>query len=73
MFLQMLIRKGNTGFYKINKTIKGINVDELIYHKTGCTHADYDNCETCYSKRACAEKGAFACPYCCPNTGAKIY
>ncbi len=27
MFLQMLIRKGNTGFYKINKTIKGINAE----------------------------------------------
>ncbi len=50
-----------------------VDMNELIYHKTGCTHADYDNCETCYSKRACAEKGAFACPYCCPNTGAKIY
>lgn len=39
------------------------------YHRQGCSHIG-TVAGSAYSKEECAVKGAFACPYCFPNTGA---
>ena len=44
--------------------------DQLLYHRAGCSHIGTE-VSSAYSKEDCAEQGAFACPYCFPNTGAK--
>lgn len=43
--------------------------DHDLYHRNGCTHIG-TIVSSEYSKKACAEQGAYACPYCFPNTGA---
>ena len=44
--------------------------DNFLYHRTDkCTHAS-NIVDTSSSQRGCAEKGAYACDYCFPDTGA---
>ena len=43
--------------------------DTYTYHKDGCTHAT-EIIDVSYSQQGAAGKGAYACDYCYPNTGA---
>lgn len=43
----------------------------LIYHRSPeCSHISGEITDTSSSQRGCAEKGAYACNYCFPDTGA---
>ena len=44
--------------------------DAHNYHREGCSHIG-TVVSSAFSKEECAKQGAFACPYCFPNTGAK--
>ncbi|MCR4993027.1 MAG: hypothetical protein K6A45_08290, partial [Lachnospiraceae bacterium] len=45
----------------------------LTYHRSpDCSHISGEITDTSSSQRGCAEKGAFACDYCFPDTGAHL-